>query len=326
MAYKYKTNAKKSHEKAAASGNRFKPVVCKKRMFGKPCEHCNAVAKLSQSDDEDDKKIAGKCRSKSTYYMNVVDMEGKKTNQIYGSGIENWRELVENLPDEDGEGVDFTDPDKAFPVLLKRIGKGLGTSYSLKISNKSVVVPAKYLKGMYPLHKIVDILAKGDEDLVWTPAQGKNKFLVLPPWGKEADGEFFIEVFYHWNVDLLGAGEVEGDDEFGEDGGDDDFGDNAGDEDFSDDFGDDNTPEDSDDDTPEDSGDDDGFDDDGGADDADDFEDNDVEEKPDLDTLDKKALIKLAGLKGIKLSDKAKAATVEKLRPYLKKKFEDVPW
>ncbi|MHC4644004.1 MAG: hypothetical protein ACYTBJ_00785 [Planctomycetota bacterium] len=317
MAYKYKTNAKRQHEKAAASGNRFKPVVCKKRMFGKPCEHCNKVAKLSQSEDEDDKKIAGKCRAKSTYYMNIVDMLGKKKNQIYGSGIENWRELIENLPDEDGEGVDFTDPDKAYAVLLKRTGKGLGTSYNLKISNKSLVIPAKYLKGMYQLHDIVNILEKGDEELIWTPAQGKNKFLVLPPWGKEADGDFFKEVFYHWNTDLLGA--TEEDDEFGEDGGDEDFGDDAGDEDFSDDFDDgDDAPADDDDDF--------GADDDGDAD-TDDFEDtDDAEEAPDLDAMDKKALIKLAGLKGIKLSDKAKAASADKLRPYLKKKLEDVPW
>lgn len=316
MGWKYKTNAAQQHKKSKDSGNQFKPVVCKKRMYGKPCDYCNQVAKLAQSEDEDDKTIAGKCRAKSTYYMNVVDMIGKKTNQILASGIQNWRDLIANLPDEDGDGVDFTDPDKAFPIILTRKGKGRNTKYTLKISTKPIKTPAKYLNGMHPLHKVVELL--DNEDILFTPAEGKNKFLVLPPWGKEADGDFFSEVFFHWSVDLLGATEDGGDDGFGDDAeegfGDDD----TGDETFSDDFGDDEK------DAPKETNGDDDF-----GDDADDFESSDSGEEetvPDLDSMTKPELIKWCALKKIVLSDKAKAASLEKLLPYVKKKAGDVPW
>ena len=313
MSWKYKTNAAQQHKKSKDSGNQFKPIICKKRMYGKPCKECNQVAKLAQSDDEDDKTIAGKCRSKSTYYMNVVDMKGKKTNQILASGIQNWRDLISKLPDEDGEGVDFTDPDKARPILLGRKGKGRNTKYTLNLSENPIQIPAKYLKGMHPLHKVVELL--DDDDIMFTPADGKNKFLVLPPWGPEADGDFFSEVFYHWNVDLLGATE-EGEDDFG---GDEGFGaDDEGDETFSDEFDDEKSSETT------------GTGDDEFSDDADDFEASDEpageEDVPDLDAMTKPDLIKWCALKKIDLSDKAKAASLEKLLPYVKKKADDVPW
>lgn len=316
MAWKYKTNAAQQHKKSKDSSNQFKPIVCQKRMYGKPCKLCNQVAKLNQSEDEDDKTIAGKCRSKSTYYMNVVDMMGKKTNQILASGIQNWRDLISKLPDEDGEGVDFTDPDKARPILLSRKGKGRNTKYTLNLSEKSIQIPTKYLKGMHPLHKVVDLL--DDDDIWWKPSEGKNKFLVLPPWGPEADGDFFSEVFFHWNADLLGATEEGDEDGFG-DTDDEGFGeDDAGDETFSDEF-DDDTKE-----TPKETNGDDEF-----GEDADDFEASDEpagEDVPDLDSMTKPELIKWCGLKKIDLSDKAKAAPLEKLLPYVKKKADDVPW
>jgi hypothetical protein len=249
--------------------------------------------------------------------MNVVDMKGKKTNQILASGISNWRDLISKLPDEDGEGVDFTDPDKARPVLLTRKGKGRSTKYNLNLSENPIQIPAKYLKGMYPLHKVVELL--DDDDILFTPAEGKNKFLVLPPWGKEADGDFFSEVFYHWSVDLLGATEDGDDDGFG-DADDEGFGDadDAGDETFSDELGDDKAETGG-------KGEDDEF-----GDDADDFEASDEpagdEDVPDLDSMTKPELIKWCGLKKIALSDKAKKAPLEKLLPYVKKKADDVPW
>ena len=315
MGWKYKTNAQQQHQKSKESGDKFKPVVCKKRMYGKPCKECQQVAKLSQSEDEDDKAIAGKTRWKSTYVMNVVDMLGAKKNQLLKSGVQNWRDLIANLPDEDGDGVDFTDPDKAYPILLQKKGKGRNTKYSLRVSTKGVEIPAKYLKGMFPLHKVLEYL--DDEDNIFTPKEGKNKFLVLPPWGKEANGDFFTEIFYHWNTDLLGAVEDD-DDEFGDtpDGADDEFADDGGDESYSDDFGDDDSSSDDDD-----AGD---FEDDG---ESDDFEDNDEsDDVPDLESMDKDELVKWCGLKGIKLSDKAKAAPLAKLLPYVKKKADDIVW
>ena len=326
MAWKYKTNASESHAKAAAAGNLFKPVVCKKRNYGKPCEHCQKVNKLSQSEDDDDKKIAGKCRAKSTYYMNVVDLLGKKTNQILGSGVTIWKELIENLPDDDGDGVDFTDPDDARAILLKKTGKGLSTRYSIIVGTKAMKIPGKYLTGMHELHKVLENI--DTEGILFEPKAGKNKFLVLPPWGKEAKGDFFNEVFYHWNTDLLGASEDDGDG-FGDDGNEEFSG--GDDESYSDEFENDASPDKA--------NDDDEF---GGEPDADstsepddfesgddDFDGGDAEKEvpTDFGSMDKAALVKWAGLKGIKLSDKAKKAPVEKLAAYLKKKEkEDAPW
>jgi hypothetical protein len=319
MAWKYKTNAKQQHEKSAAAGNMFKPVVCTKRNYGKPCKHCDAIAKLSQSEDEDDKKIAGKCRARGTYYMNVVDMVGKKVNQIYASGITNWKELIENLPDDEGDGVDFTDPDKAYPILLKKTGKGLSTRYVLRISQKPIKIPGKYLNGMFELHTVLDLLDK--EGIEYLPQQGKNKFLILPPWGKEAKGDFFYEVFYHWNTDLLGAAAESGDDEF-DSPDDDELGE---DENYSDDFGDDKADDGGkgDDEAADETEETDSFedgDDDFGADDAE-------PEIADLDGMDNAGLIKYAGLKKIKLSENARKAPTAKLCAYIKKKEEeDAPW
>lgn len=323
MGWKFKTNAGKMHEKSKQSGNQFKPEVCKKRMSGKPCNYCNQVAKLRASEDEDDKTIAGKTFAKATYYMNVIPLldGGKKVepkNFIMPSGIQNWRDLIANLPDEDGDGVDFTDPDKAFAILLTRKGKGRNTKYTLRVSQKPQEIPVKFLKKMFQLHKALDYI--DDDNNVWVPSEGKNKFLVLPPWGPEAEGNFYSEIFYHWNTELLGAAEGE-DDEFGDDS------DGDGDETFDDSGSDDEGFADEFDDDAGDSSHDDEFGDDSGDDDApDDFEDDDAESEPSLDDMDKKAMIKYATSKGLKLSDKAKKAPDAKLRAYLKKKLDDVPF
>lgn len=217
MVYKYKTDAgrqKGKAEKSYKSG--MTPEVCKSRMFGRPCSYCRKVELLYSSEDESDHKIAGKCRVRSTYYMNMVDIDKKEDgNQIYGSGIENWRTLIDFLPDDTGEGVDFTNPDGACAVLMMRRGTGpTNTKYSIKLSTKQFKVPSKYLGGMYPLHTVLDLIAN-DEVTIWIPEAKStpNRLLILPPWGEEAEGDFYFEVFYHWNVHLLGEEEEGADDE-----------------------------------------------------------------------------------------------------------------
>ncbi|MCK4777156.1 MAG: hypothetical protein KAS39_02190 [Actinomycetia bacterium] len=321
MAYEYKTNAQKAHTAKKQSG-RIPKEVCKKRMFGKPCKRCSQVAKLAQSNDEDDKTIASKVKAKSTYYMNIVPMvkgnsKVEKVNRIYPSGISNWRDMIANLPDSDGDGFDFTDPSQARPIILERKGKGRSTTYTLKISEKRIKVPESFLKKMFPLHKILDYI--DNDDLFFIPDEGKNKFLVLPPWGKEADGEFWKEGFFHWNVDLL-------------DGMSDDSSGSGSDDLDEDDFGDESFSEDDSksDDFDEDEGTDDFKEDNTAGTAGDDFDDFDEKEEkfPKLDEMGKEALVKFAETKGIKLSAKALAAPEDKLRAYLKKKEteSDIPW
>lgn len=209
MAYKYKTDVARQRKKYEESyRKRTTPEVCRKRMFGEPCERCEAVAKLYASGDEEDKVLAGKCRARSTYYMNIVDLAAKDEGvKVYGCGIQNWQTLQDLLPGDadsiDDGGTDFTDPEGACAVILKRRGKGLGSKYGIKLSQKSFKIPGKWLKEMHQLDTIIDLIAE-DDDLVWVPKEGVSKILVMPPWGKEAQGDFYYEVLYHWNVDALG--------------------------------------------------------------------------------------------------------------------------
>jgi len=311
----YKTNAEKAYKAKAKSGKVAKEV-CEKRWFGKPCKYCAQVAKLNNGD-EDDKNIASKTRSKGTYYMNVIPLIkggskiSEKVVKVYPSGINNWRDMIALLPDSDGDGVDFTDPDKMRPIILERKGKGRNTTYSLKLAENAIKLPPKFLEKMHKLNKLLDFI--DEDDKFFLPEEGKNKFLVLPPWSEEADGEFWFEGFFHWNVDLLmGAGE-DGFEDSDNDGfeSSDEFSD-TGDESFSD----------------KDTSSQDDFEETAGADD--DFEEFDeTEKKIDITTMDKAGLMDLADKMGVKLSDKAKAAPVEKLREFMAKKVseaDDIPW
>lgn len=320
MAYEYKTNAQKAHKAKSQSG-RIPREICEKRWYGKPCKFCNSVAKL-MNGDEDDKTIAFKVKAKSTYYLNVIPLikGGSKISdkvvKIYPSGISNWRDMIALLPDSDGDGVDFTDPDRMRPIILERKGKGRNTKYSLKLAENTIKIPEKFLGKMFKLHKLLDWI--DDDDKFFIPEEGKNKFLVLPPWGEEADGQFWFEGFFHWNVDLLGGAD-DGFDDSDSSGFDDDsdgFAD-SGDESFSDDSSSDSFEDSSADDFEESTG--------GGSDDFEEF-DEASEKQPSIDDMDQPAMVKLAKEKGINLSEKALKAPADKLRAFLKKKLEDVPW
>lgn len=229
MSYQYKTNVPKAKKRSAES-ERKGPEPCKLRLGQKGCDRCAQVTHLFTSEDERDHEVAKKARAKSSYYINVVDLEEKPHKvRYYRLGIENWRTLIEFLPDPDDVdeiGTDYTDPDNASIVVLKRTGKGLNTDYTIQISPKKFKMPSTWLENMWPLHKILEVIAKGDpKEDEWKPKSGRNRLAVLPPWGEEAGGDFFKEVWYHWSTHLLG--DVVGDgEEFGleEDGFMDDFG------------------------------------------------------------------------------------------------------
>lgn len=205
MAYDidYSRQKRKVREQGRSAG----PTVCAKRMgTSKTCEYCDAVAKLYRSDEKDDKNLAGRCRARSTFYMNIIDLNDKSSGvQVYGCGVENWRDLLDRLPDPDDPddgGIDYIKPSSARPVIIKRRGSGLKTDYTISIGSSEINIKKKWLNSTYSLHKIVELIEK-DELELWKPKKGKNKIYIFPPWSKKAEGDFYYEVIYHWNTESL---------------------------------------------------------------------------------------------------------------------------
>lgn len=210
MSTTYEVDYSRQKTKAREQGRSGGPVICKKRMgMAKSCAMCDAVAKLYQSEKQADKDIASKCRGRSTFYMNIVDLNDKASGvQVYGCGVENWRDLLDRLPDpddSDDEGIDYIKPSSAKAVIIKRKGAGINTKYTISIGNNTLQVKKSWLKSMHSLEKIVELIEK-DELELWKPKKGKNKIYILPPWSKKAEGDFYFEVVYHWNSELLALG------------------------------------------------------------------------------------------------------------------------
>lgn len=220
----YEVNYSRQKQKAKEHGRESGPIVCEKRMGrGKDCKYCKQVAELYNSEDKKDKDLASKVRARSTFYMNIVDLSDKKAGvQVYGCGVENWRDLLDRLPDpddEDDEGIDYINPKSARAVIIKRKGMGLQTKYTISTGNKKLEIKKKWLKSMQPLDKVVEMI-ENDEIELWKPKKGKNKIYILPPWSKKAEGDFYYEVVYHWNTDLLGLSKGKRDNDDDDSGGD----------------------------------------------------------------------------------------------------------
>lgn len=203
----YEVDYSRQKRKAKDHGRGSGPVVCEKNDDPKKfCRYCSSVSKLYQSDDEDDRNLASRCRARSTFYMNVVDLLDVASGvQVYGCGVENWRDLLDRLPDPDDsndENVDYISPKSARTVVIKRSGTGLKTKYNISTGSKKLKIKNRWLKETHQLHKILSLLEK-DEVELWKPKTGKNRIYILPPWGKQADGDFYREVLYHWNTDDL---------------------------------------------------------------------------------------------------------------------------
>ena len=109
--------------------------------------------------------------------------------------------LPEDETDEDG--VDFTNPDEAYPVIINREGTGISTTYTVSIGRKSLKIPEKILKKMNDLHQVPKLFEEENLELLPKLKEGNNKLLIMPPWGENADGVFFKEVIFHWSTHLL---------------------------------------------------------------------------------------------------------------------------
>ena len=210
----YRTDVAKQRKKAEESFNKNSPEVCDLRTYGKPCKFCKEANKLKAKEDKDDRDLGYRIGVRSTFYMNVVDLDHKADGvRIYGSGIENWRTLVDLLPEEgDDDSVDFTNPDESCAVIIKRRGTGMtNTKYVLKLGSKTFKVPSKWIAAAYDLSDVLEIIKEDDFEL-WKPREGQNNLLILGPWGEEAGGNFYKEAFYHWNVSGMSKGDGDDDD------------------------------------------------------------------------------------------------------------------
>jgi hypothetical protein len=217
--YKYKTNVPRQRQKQKEKERGSNRQVCGAH-FGKHCKACVEVQRLYDTDEETDSKIASRCRARSTFYMNIVDAEDQEAGvQVYPCGIENWRTMIDFFPedDDDDEGVDFTDPTAARMMIIKRRGRGIGTKYTLKLGQKSFKMKKGWLKKLNKLHNILTLLEE-EEVTEFSPTPDEtSKVVVLPPWGEEAEGDFYFEVKYHWDVHLLStSGDLDDDEEFEE--------------------------------------------------------------------------------------------------------------
>jgi hypothetical protein len=310
-----KTDTSQTQKDVKTAGKGPKPELCQARNFGKKCKSCVTVSKLYATGDDDDKEKAGQCKAKANFYMSVYHIK-EKTAKIFASNITIWRSLMQLLPnpnDPDDENIDYTNIKKPYPVLIKRVGSGRNTKYTVSLSPKPTKFPKKYMKKPpFDLDKIFDMIEEDEMDLLDLPPDKTTKVLIFPPWSKDAKVPY-KEVFFHWNTNLLeeGAG-MKGDDEDFDD--DDDLEDDEGDfDDDDEDFDDDDEDEDDD--------------------DEDDDEDEDDEDDdayvPDFSDMNRKELIEVVKKEKLKVKKtKKKDIKLAKLRKLVEKKWReknDVP-
>lgn len=126
---------------------------------GGTCEVCDLVAQLRASGSPADNEIAKQLYAKRRLYSNIIDLKdpvytqadmdsweenarggdechfevGDTKVQVYSYGTTIYRQLLDFLQDE----IDLTDFSEPTELKLVREGKGLNTSYRLRINTRS---------------------------------------------------------------------------------------------------------------------------------------------------------------------------------------------
>jgi hypothetical protein len=106
---------------------------------GEACYICETRDDLRRSPRRSDQKQAESLRPELQYIVNMVDMENPDDGVQMGklsTGVVN--ELLTYFMDN--EWGDFTDPRRGYNVIVVRIGAGLQTQYSVKLSRKATRV------------------------------------------------------------------------------------------------------------------------------------------------------------------------------------------
>jgi len=103
------------------------------KMFGKECPICNKAEELQEGSDED-RKIAGRLKPKTKYYVNIVDRKSGKV-KIWGFSAKILGTLLSYVGDPDYG--DITDPEEGYDVVIDRTGSGMtDTKYEVRCRPK----------------------------------------------------------------------------------------------------------------------------------------------------------------------------------------------
>jgi hypothetical protein len=135
-----------------------KPVVCPLKTRGVPCIVCREVSRLRRSGNPADEEAAAQLRAGQHVYANAVDMNDiERGVQVFrfGQMIYTWM-LSVLVPGDGEEGLDFTDPQGGFNIVIERAGQGIKTKYTCRLANKPSVMPDMgWLGQMHDLTKVV---------------------------------------------------------------------------------------------------------------------------------------------------------------------------
>lgn len=103
--------------------------------FGKPCPVCKVISYYDTETDPDIKDVLNNISPRHAYLMNIIDRKNTEKVQIFSAAKTVMREIMQYMNDE--EYGDITDPEEGRDVKINRVGEGLATKYSTRVSPKT---------------------------------------------------------------------------------------------------------------------------------------------------------------------------------------------
>lgn len=100
------------------------------------CWLCRKSKTLSGSDDEDDRKDSEEFSARTSYVMNIIDLDSpEEAVQIWRCGVKAFR-VIKKLVRNDDWG-DPTDFDEGYNITVDKTGSGLTTNYDIIPSGRA---------------------------------------------------------------------------------------------------------------------------------------------------------------------------------------------
>lgn len=124
---------------------------CADATYGKPCSVCDGLAQAQRSTKDDDLINAlGEAKAGRVVMINALDLGSDQPNTPVPYAIKRgvFGDLV-TLVEQWGVQVFQKE------LLISRVGKGLGTKYSIQITPKDVMVPPSVLEKLIDLDEYV---------------------------------------------------------------------------------------------------------------------------------------------------------------------------
>jgi len=112
-----------------AEGGRAYP--CLRKLGEAKCPTCQVVARFSEDNDPDIKKIVKQMKAKGVWFMNIIDRKSEIPEaRIFGAGFKIASAVIGYFTDE--EYGDLTDPEAGRDITIVREGTGIGTTYEVR--------------------------------------------------------------------------------------------------------------------------------------------------------------------------------------------------